>query len=94
MHPYDTAVLFCHSQSPTLCSYADYCPNGQASEGYKGGLPKAKEHSWNTLEATQWAPFYTGGSSSGKEEHCVQVGDIPDSDGGNVDNGYGGVLYV
>ena len=57
----------------------------------------SSSHTWNSLEETQWAPFYypsddvDGGGDGGGVVNgdWVQVGIIPDYEGGDSDNGYG-----
>ena len=87
MHSYDIAGLFCQSLDLVLCPLNVYCPNGQGSNPYSGGPPKPEEHSFNTFEQVQWAPFNT--NSNIQENDWVQVGTMPESEDGNEDNNYG-----
>eukprot|EP00578_Thalassiosira_sp_NH16_P007275 CAMPEP_0181127166 /NCGR_PEP_ID=MMETSP1071-20121207/28042_1 /TAXON_ID=35127 /ORGANISM="Thalassiosira sp., Strain NH16" /LENGTH=475 /DNA_ID=CAMNT_0023212865 /DNA_START=19 /DNA_END=1446 /DNA_ORIENTATION=- len=88
MHPYHMAGNFCSRQDLQLCTYTDYCPFGEGNAVYRGGPPKPELHTWNDLEETQWAPFYT--DEKDVEGDWVQVGVIPESEGsGGEDDGYG-----
>eukprot|EP00571_Detonula_confervacea_P013403 CAMPEP_0172302862 /NCGR_PEP_ID=MMETSP1058-20130122/4506_1 /TAXON_ID=83371 /ORGANISM="Detonula confervacea, Strain CCMP 353" /LENGTH=313 /DNA_ID=CAMNT_0013013505 /DNA_START=41 /DNA_END=982 /DNA_ORIENTATION=+ len=88
MHTYTLAASFCTEQKLWLCGYDSYCPNGQGSNPFNGGPPKAPNS--NTLEETQWAPFYTGDHSEvAAGKNWVQIGLIPASEEGTVENGFG-----
>ena len=100
--PVSLAGLFCDSQDMALCGYDEYCPGGRGGEPHNGGPPSlllsstGDSHTWSTLEETQWAPFRNGyppddgqDGYDGGDGGWVQVGIIPDVDGGGVDVGYG-----
>mmetsp|Transcript_8093 Transcript_8093/g.14626 ORF Transcript_8093/g.14626 Transcript_8093/m.14626 type:complete len:461 (-) Transcript_8093:175-1557(-) len=95
-HSHILSALFCIKQNLSLCSFNEYCPNGQGSDPYQGG-PKTATATWNTppdsLEKIQWAPIIvtseTDAQTAEAGGHWVQVGTIPQSDEGSVDNGFG-----
>ena len=91
LHSHALAGLFCVSQDLFLCSYEDYCPNGIESTPFAGGPPDSVSNSWSTIEEVQWAPLYTDDTDaefSNSGGAWVQVGKVPESDGGDEDNGY------
>lgn len=88
MHSNTIAASFCFMQDLWLCGYESYCPNGQGNDSFNGGPPKA--HNWETLEQTQWAPFYNGDHSDiAAGKNWVQIGLIPASAEGTVENSFG-----
>lgn len=89
-HSHLMAGLFCLEFDLFLCGYNEYCPNGKSKQPYKDGPPKTAN--WNSLEAVQWAPILTTETSdlsSNQGGSWVQVGSIPESDGGSIDNEHG-----
>ena len=90
-HSHILAGLFCHHHNLWLCPYDAYCPNGQGNDPYGGGPPKT--NNWDTISQKQWSPFVTledATSSVGSEGGTwVQIGSVPETDGGIEGNGYG-----
>ena len=88
IHTYDVAGMLCQKEDLWLCPYDSYCPNGKGSDPFNGGPPET--HNSDTLEETQWAPFYPGGSYENVEQgaHWVQIGTLSKDDGGTENNDF------
>ena len=89
-HSHLLAGLFCHQNSKDLCPLDVYCPNGQGSPPYLGGPPKAM--GWEDERVKQWAaykPENPTAENSASGGTWVQVGTIPEVDGGMDENGFG-----
>ena len=96
------ADRFCISLDMALCRYDEYCPNGEGGSPHAGGPPSlllssstGDSHTWSTLEETQWAPYRDAnpvaddGGGGDQAGGWVQVGIVPEVDGGGEDVGYG-----
>merc|ERR1719491_380954 len=91
-HDWFGANMLCSRQDKFLCGYDAYCPNGQGGAPFGGGPPKL--YNSDELEETQWSPFYPADDAPEEREgvegsHWVQVGRLPEGDGGSDDNDFG-----
>ncbi|KAL9182165.1 hypothetical protein ACHAXT_012817 [Thalassiosira profunda] len=86
LSPHAAAGLFCQNEGLFLCSYEQYCPEGQGNAPFQDGPPGHLE--WNSLTQIQWAPIYTPNVAM-EGGTWVQIGKLPAENEGNEDNGFG-----
>jgi len=89
-HPHILSGMFCHRQSLFACDALAYCPNGKGGDPFDGGPPQGDgggDNQHQQTERAQWSPI-----SYGKFFGWVQVGSIPETEGGTEENGFGKCL--
>ncbi|EJK77744.1 hypothetical protein THAOC_00405 [Thalassiosira oceanica] len=81
------AAEFCYRQDMFMCTYDVICPNGKGNPPFKGGPPYATNT--DSLNETQWVPYYRSNLDQKEGKQWAQIGKIPDGKGGSDENSYG-----